>query len=591
MNEYRTHNCGELRIENVGQEVRLAGWVQRIRNLGKMKFIDLRDEFGITQIIISDDEEMDKKTKDLTTECAVSFSGKVSERSSKNKDIPTGDIEIIATDVRVLGKCRNVLPFEINQKQNDGSVREDLRLEYRFLDLRNDKIHKNILLRSRILKTMRDEMDREGFTEIQTPILANSSPEGARDFLVPSRLHPGEFYALPQAPQQFKQLLMISGFNKYYQIAPCFRDEDPRADRSPGEFYQLDLEMSFATQEDVFEVLERVIPNVFKKNSTLKITEAPFKRIPFKEAMEKYGTDKPDLRNPLVIEDATEIFKDTEFNAFKGKTIKVIKTDNMSDKPRKFFDQMSEYAVEEFGAKGLAWVKVDEEPNLTGGISKFISEDQKDKLINLLDAGKNSAIFFVADEFEKAQKIAGNVRIELGKRLDLIEKDIFKFCWIVDFPMYELSDEGTIDFNHNPFSMPQGGLEALNTKDPLDIYAYQYDLVCNGYEIASGAVRNHDQDIMIKAFEIAGYKEEDVKNRFGALYNAFSYGTPPHAGAAPGIDRIIMLIAGEDNIREVIAFPKNKKARDLLMRAPSKVTEEQLKDVHIKLDLEDVQDS
>ena len=591
MNEYRTHNCGELRIENVGQEVRLAGWVQKIRNLGKMKFIDLRDEFGITQIIISDNEEMDKKTKDLTTECAVSFSGKVSERSSKNKEIPTGDIEIIASDVRVLGKCRNVLPFEINQKQNDGSVREDLRLEYRFLDLRNDKIHKNILLRSRILKTMRDEMDREGFTEIQTPILANSSPEGARDFLVPSRLHPGEFYALPQAPQQFKQLLMISGFNKYYQIAPCFRDEDPRADRSPGEFYQLDLEMSFATQEDVFEVLERVIPNVFKKNSKLKITEAPFVRIPFKEAMDKYGTDKPDLRNPLVIEDATEIFKDTEFNAFKGKTIKVIKTDNMQDRPRKFFDQMSEYAVEEFGAKGLAWVKVDEESNLTGGISKFITEEQKNKLMNLVGASKNSAIFFVADEFEKAQKISGNVRIELGKRLELIEKDIFKFCWIVDFPMYELSDEGTIDFNHNPFSMPQGGLEALNTKDPLDIYAYQYDLVCNGYEIASGAVRNHDQEIMIRAFEIAGYKEEDVKNRFGALYNAFSYGTPPHAGAAPGIDRIVMLIAGEDNIREVIAFPKNKKARDLLMRAPSKVTEEQLKDVHIKLDLEDVKDS
>ena len=591
MNEYRTHNCGELRIENVGQEVRLAGWVQKIRNLGKMKFIDLRDEFGITQIIISDNEEMDKKTKDLTTECAVSFSGKVSERSSKNKEIPTGDIEIIASDVRVLGKCRNVLPFEINQKQNEGSVREDLRLEYRFLDLRNDKIHKNILLRSRILKTMRDEMDREGFTEIQTPILANSSPEGARDFLVPSRLHPGEFYALPQAPQQFKQLLMISGFNKYYQIAPCFRDEDPRADRSPGEFYQLDLEMSFATQEDVFEVLERVIPNVFKKNSSLKITEAPFVRIPFKEAMEKYGTDKPDLRNPLVIEDATEIFKDTEFNAFKGKTIKVIKTDNMQDRPRKFFDQMSEYAVEEFGAKGLAWVKVDEEANLTGGISKFITEEQKNKLMNLVGASKNSAIFFVADEFEKAQKISGNVRIELGKRLELIEKDIFKFCWIVDFPMYELSDEGTIDFNHNPFSMPQGGLEALNTKDPLDIYAYQYDLVCNGYEIASGAVRNHDQEIMIRAFEIAGYKEEDVKNRFGALYNAFSYGTPPHAGAAPGIDRIVMLIAGEDNIREVIAFPKNKKARDLLMRAPSKVTEEQLKDVHIKLDLEDVKDS
>ena len=587
MSEYRTHNCGELRIENVGQEVRLAGWVQRIRNLGKMKFIDLRDEFGITQIIIADDEEMDKKTKDLTTECTVSFSGKVSERSSKNKEIPTGDIEIIASDVRVLGKCRNVLPFEINQKQNDGSVREDLRLEYRFLDLRNDKIHKNILLRSKILKTMRDEMDREGFTEIQTPILANSSPEGARDFLVPSRLHPGEFYALPQAPQQFKQLLMISGFNKYYQIAPCFRDEDPRADRSPGEFYQLDLEMSFATQEDVFEVLERVIPNVFKKNSEWKITEAPFVRIPYKEAMEKFGTDKPDLRNPLIIEDATEVFKDTEFNAFKGKTIKVIKTDNMQDKPRKFFDQMSEYAVEELGAKGLAWVKFDENSTLTGGISKFINDEQKNQLMELTGAKENSAIFFIADELEKAQKISGGVRIELGKRLELIEKEIYKFCWIVDFPMYELSDEGTIDFSHNPFSMPQGGLEALNTKDPLDIYAYQYDLVCNGYEMASGAVRNHDQDIMIRAFEIAGYKEEDVKNRFGALYNAFSYGTPPHAGAAPGIDRIIMLLAKEDNIREVIAFPKNKKARDLLMRAPSKVTEQQLKDVHIKLDLEE----
>ena len=587
MNEYRTHNCGELRLENVGQTVKLAGWVQKIRNLGKMQFIDLRDEFGITQIIISDNEEMAAKTKDLTTECSVSFDGVVSERSNKNKDIPTGDIEIIASDVRVLGKCKNVLPFEINQKQNEGSVREDLRLEYRFLDLRNDKLHKNILLRSKILKSMRDEMDREGFTEIQTPILANSSPEGARDFLVPRRLHPGEFYALPQAPQQFKQLLMISGFNKYYQIAPCFRDEDPRADRSPGEFYQLDLEMSYATQEDVFAVLERVIPNVFKANTTSKITEAPFIRIPYKESMEKYGCDKPDLRNPLIIEDATEIFKDTEFNAFKGKTIKVIKTDDMEEKTRKFFDQMSEYAVEELGAKGLAWVKFDETKNLTGGISKFIDEAMKVELTNLTGAKENSALFFIADEFEKAQKIAGGVRIELGKRLDLIEKDIYKFCWIVDFPMYELSDEGTIDFNHNPFSMPQGGLEALNTKNPLDICAYQYDLVCNGYEIASGAVRNHDQDIMIRAFEIAGYKEDDVKNRFGALYNAFSYGTPPHAGAAPGIDRIVMLIAKEDNIREVIAFPKNKKARDLLMRAPSKVSEQQLKDVHIKLDLEE----
>ncbi len=582
-NEYRTHSCNELRITDVGKQVRLAGWVQKIRNLGKMVFLDLRDEFGITQIILN--ENVEGQIKDLTTECTISVTGNVLERSSKNPEISTGDIEIAAKEIRILGKCKNVLPFEINQKEAQ-DVREDLRLEYRFLDLRNDNIHKNILLRSKILKTMRDEMDRLGFTEIQTPILANSSPEGARDFLVPSRLHPGEFYALPQAPQQFKQLLMVSGFNRYYQIAPCFRDEDPRADRSPGEFYQLDLEMSFATQEDVFAVLEEVIPNVFKKNSEWKITEAPFLRIPFKEAMEKYGTDKPDLRNPLIISDVSKIFENTEFNAFKGKTVKAILVHNMQEATRKFFDQMSEYAVNELEAKGLAWVKIDENEELTGGISKFITRENKTALFELLNASNNDAIFFIADEFEKAQKIAGGVRIELGKRLNLIEKDIYKFCWIVDFPMYELSDEGTIDFNHNPFSMPQGGLEALKTKDPLDIYAYQYDLVCNGYEICSGAVRNHDQEIMVKAFEIAGYTEEDVRGRFGALYNAFSYGTPPHAGAAPGVDRIVMLLAKEDNIREVIAFPKNKKARDLLMRAPSKVSEKQLEEVHIKLDLE-----
>ena len=584
-NEYRTHNCNELRLEDSGKEVRLAGWVQKIRNLGKMTFIDLRDEFGITQIIISDSRELNEKLADIKTECTISVTGTVSERSSKNDEIPTGDIEIIAKEIRILGKCRATLPFEINQKEAQ-DVREDLRLEYRFLDLRNNKIHKNILLRSKILKSMRDEMDKLGFTEIQTPILANSSPEGARDFLVPSRLHPGEFYALPQAPQQFKQLLMVSGFNKYYQIAPCFRDEDPRADRSPGEFYQLDFEMSFATQEDVFTVAEEVIPNVFKQNSSWKITEAPFVRIPYKEAMEKYGSDKPDLRNPLVIVDVTKGFENTEFNAFKGKTIKAIVTHNMSEQPRKFFDQMSEYAVNELEAKGLAWVKVDESEELTGGISKFITPENKAELFKIAEVNKNDAIFFIADELEKAQKIAGGVRIELGKRLELIEKDIYKFCWIVDFPMYELSDEGTIDFNHNPFSMPQGGIESLENKDPLDIYAYQYDLVCNGYEICSGAVRNHDQEIMIKAFEIAGYKESDVKQKFGALYNAFSYGTPPHAGAAPGVDRIVMLLASEDNIREVIAFPKNKKARDLLMKAPSTVSEEQLKDVHIKLDLE-----
>ena len=580
-NKYRTYNCGELTISNVDEEVRLAGFVQTIRNLGKMMFIDLRDEHGITQIVISEGIDV----KELTKESTITVSGTVVERASKNPKIPTGDIEIIAKDITILGKCRNALPFEINVEGQN--VREDLRLEYRFLDLRNDNIHKNILLRSKIMKDFRTIMDELGFTEIQTPILANSSPEGARDFLVPSRLHPGEFYALPQAPQQFKQLLMVSGFEKYYQIAPCFRDEDPRADRSPGEFYQLDFEMSFVTQEDVFAVVEQVIPTVFKKNTDWKVEEGPFLRIPYKEAMEKYGSDKPDLRNPLVIEDLTEIFKGTEFNAFKDKTVKAIAVNNMEEKPRKFFDQMSEYAVSELEAKGFAWVKVDSEMTLNGGISKFIDDDRKAKIFDKMNITPNSAIFFIADEFEKAQKIAGGVRVKLGTELDLLEKDIYKFCLIVDFPMYEMSDEGTIDFNHNPFSMPRGGMEALMNKDPLDIYAYQYDLVCNGYEIMSGAVRNHDQDIMIKAFEIAGYTVDDVKNRFGALFNAFSYGTPPHAGAAPGIDRIIMLLAKEDNIREVIAFPKNKKARDLLMNAPSKVFDKQLEEVHIKLNLDE----
>ena len=504
------------------------------------------------------------------------------ERESKNSKIATGEIEVIAEKIEVLGKCKNVLPFEIN---TDQEVREDLRLEYRFLDLRNEKLHNNILLRSKILKTLRDKMDELDFTEIQTPILANSSPEGARDYLVPSRLNPGEFYALPQAPQQFKQLLMVSGFNKYYQIAPCFRDEDPRADRAPGEFYQLDFEMSFATQEDVFKVIEEVVPYTFKKFTDWKVDEGPFVRIPYKEAMEKYGIDKPDLRNPLIIQDVTEVFKDSDFNAFNGKTIKAIVVPNGAEQGRKFFDKMGEYAcTDEVGAKGLAWTKFEQDGTIAGGIAKFITDDMK-KSLEQIGAVNGSAIFFIADELEKAQKIAGLVRIELGKRLDLIEKDVYKFCFIVDFPMYELSDEGTIDFSHNPFSMPQGGLESLENKDPLDILAYQYDLVCNGYEMASGAVRNHNPEIMVKAFEIAGYTEEDVKNRFGALYNAFQYGTPPHAGAAPGVDRMVMLIADSQNIREVIAFPKNKRARDLLMRAPSVVSEEQLNDVHIKLNL------
>ncbi len=577
---YRTKTCGELNIHNVEEVVELSGWIQKIRNLGGMIFIDLRDEFGITQIVIND-EKMQQEAKEWNTESCIHIKGKVVERSSKNNKIPTGEIEVVASQVEILGKCKNVLPFEINNSQE---VREDLRLEYRFLDLRNEKLHNNILLRSKILKTLREKMDELDFTEIQTPILANSSPEGARDYLVPSRLNPGEFYALPQAPQQFKQLLMVSGFNKYYQIAPCFRDEDPRADRAPGEFYQLDFEMSFATQEDVFKVMEEVVPYTFKKFTNWKVDEGPFIRIPYKEAMEKYGIDKPDLRNPLIIQDVTDIFKNSDFNAFKGKTVKAIVVPNGATQGRKFFDKMGEFATtEEVGAKGLAWTKIEQDDSVTGGIAKFITSDIKGKLEKQIGAEKNSAIFFIADELEKAQKIAGLVRIELGKRLELIEKDVYKFCFIVDFPMYELSDEGTIDFSHNPFSMPQGGLEALETKNPLDILAYQYDLVCNGYEMASGAVRNHNPETMVKAFEIAGYTEEDVKNRFGALYNAFQYGTPPHAGAAPGVDRMVMLIADSQNIREVIAFPKNKKARDLLMRAPSIVSEQQLKDVHIEL--------
>ena len=576
--KYRTNNCGELNIKNVGQTVKLAGWIQRIRNLGKMQFIDLRDEDGITQIVIS--EQTDANVNDLTTESTISVTGKVAKRQSVNNKIKTGEIEVIAENIEVLGKCKNVLPFEINSDKNN--AREDLRLEYRFLDLRNEKLHNNIIFRSQVIKTIREEMDKKGFTEIQTPILTSSSPEGARDFLVPSRLHPGEFYALPQAPQQFKQLLMVSGFNKYYQIAPCFRDEDPRADRSPGEFYQLDLEMCFATQDDVLQTVEQVIYNTFKKHTNWTVDETPFIRIPYNEAMEKYGTDKPDLRIPLIINDLTEIFKNTEFNAFKDKTIKAIKVDLKEELGRKFFDSISEYAVQELGAKGLAWIKIDNEKNITGSIAKFII-NEKEKLLETLNVTTNCAVFFIADEKENAQKLAGGIRIELAKRLDLIEKDIYKFCWIVDFPMYELSDEGKIDFNHNPFSMPQGGMEALLNKNPLEIYAYQYDLVCNGYEIASGAVRNHDINIMVKAFEIAGYTKEHVENKFGALFNAFQYGAPPHAGAAPGIDRIVMLLAQEDNIREVIAFPKNKKARDLLMRAPNTVSEQQLKDVHIKL--------
>jgi aspartyl-tRNA synthetase, bacterial type len=577
---YRDHNCGELTIKNVGEKVTIAGWVQRIRNLGSMIFIDLRDQFGITQIVVSADNK--EKLENMVSECVIQVVGTVVERSNKNTKILTGEIEVEAQEIEILGKCKNVLPFEVNSEKT-GEVKEDLRLEYRFLDLRNDKLHKTILLRSEVMKTIRKKMDELGFTEIQTPILANSSPEGARDYLVPSRLHPGEFYALPQAPQQFKQLLMVSGFDKYYQIAPCFRDEDPRADRAPGEFYQLDFEMSFAEQEDVLKVLADVFRTVFTTHTDWKVDEAPFIRIPYLEAMEKYGSDKPDLRNSLIIQDVTEIFKNVDFTAFKDKSVKIIVVPNGAEQGRKFFDNMTEFATNEAGAKGLAWVKVDNENNLSGGISKYITPEVQKELEEKVGLNQNSAAFFMADELKTVQKIAGAVRIELGNRLDLLEKNVYRLCYIVDFPMYELSDEGKIDFNHNPFSMPQGGMEALMTKDPLEILAYQYDVVCNGYEVASGAVRNHNPELMVKAFEIAGYSEEEVKNRFGALYNAFQYGTPPHAGAAPGLDRMVMLVADSKNIREVIAFPKNKKARDLLMRAPSKVHEQQLKDVHIRI--------
>ncbi len=581
---YRNYNCGELTIKNVGEEVTLAGWVQKIRNLGSMVFIDLRDQFGITQVVISaENKDVDKKVLDnIVSECVIQVVGTVVERSNKNDKIHTGEIEIDAKKIEVLGKCKSVLPFEVNSEKA-GEVKEDLRLEYRFLDLRNNKLHQNILLRSEIMKTLRKKMDEMGFTEIQTPILANSSPEGARDYLVPSRLHPGEFYALPQAPQQFKQLLMVSGFDKYYQIAPCFRDEDPRADRAPGEFYQLDFEMSFAEQEDVLKVLGEIFTTVFKAHTNWKVDETPFIRIPYLEAMEKYGSDKPDLRNPLIIQDVTDIFEHVEFNAFKGKTVKAIVVENGAEQGRKFFDSMTEFAVNEAGAKGLAWLKVDSENVVSGGIAKFITPEVQKELEEKMGMKPNSSVFFMADEFKTVQKIAGAVRIELGNRLDLLEKNVYRLCYIVDFPMYELSDEGTIDFNHNPFSMPQGGMEALETMNPLDILAYQYDVVCNGYEVASGAVRNHDPELMVKAFEIAGYSEQEVETRFGALYNAFQYGTPPHAGAAPGLDRMVMLVADSKNIREVIAFPKNKKARDLLMRAPSKVHQKQLDDVHIKI--------
>ena len=584
MNEYRTHNCGELRKEHVGQKVKIAGWIQVIRDLGGVVFLDIRDQYGITQVVTSGNEELVDFASRIPNESTVSVEGEVRLRDEEtvNKNMPTGEIEIVIQNIDILGKRLKNLPFEIN---SDREVREDLRLQYRFLDLRNDKIKNNIILRAKILQYLRTQMIEKGFLEIQTPILTSSSPEGARDYLVPSRVHPGKFYALPQAPQQFKQLLMVSGIDKYFQIAPCFRDEDARADRAPGEFYQLDMEMAFATQEDVFQIMEEVIYNTFNEFSDKKVAEYPFPRIPYRESMLKYGTDKPDLRNPLVIKDVTDIFQNIEFNAFKGKIVRTITVQNVKDVPRKFYDGMIDFATGECGAKGLAWVKVNEDRTLQGPIAKFIDEEATNNLLNQTDTKPGDAMFFIAEQMPVVETLAGQIRQELGIRLNLIEQDVYKFCWIIDFPMYELSDEGKVEFSHNPFSMPQGGLKALLEKEPLEILAYQYDIVCNGIELSSGAVRNHDPEIMIKAFEIAGYGKEVIEEKFPALFNAFSYGAPPHAGIAPGLDRMIMLLADEPSIREVIAFPMNSKAQDLLMGAPGDVTDKQLREVHIKLDV------
>ena len=584
MNEYRTHKCNELRKEDIGKKVKIAGWVQTIRNLGGLIFADIRDEYGITQAVITVGEALAEDFSKIPVESTVSIEGIVRERESKNKNIPTGDIEIAIENYVVLGKRLKPLPFEIN---DDKEVREDLRLQYRFLDLRNDKVKENILLRAKVIQFIRNQMIEKDFTEVQTPILTSSSPEGARDYLVPSRVHPGKFYALPQAPQQFKQLLMVSGIDKYFQLAPCFRDEDARADRAPGEFYQLDMEMAFATQEDVFNVIEEVIYNTFKKFTASNVSKFPFERITYRDSMLKYGSDKPDLRNPLIIQDVSKIFETIEFNAFKGKIVRAIVLPKQENLSRKFYDGMVTFAIEDCKAKGLSWVKVNEGNVLQGSIAKFIDDASKDNLLKELGAKEGDSIFFVSDEKGVVEKLAGQIRTELAVRLDLLEKDSYKFCWVIDFPMYELDDDGNIAFSHNPFSMPQGGLKALEEKEPLDILAYQYDLVCNGIELSSGAVRNHDPEIMIKAFEIAGYSKKHIEEKFPAMFNAFHYGAPPHAGIAPGIDRIIMLIANEVNIREVIAFPMNSKAQDLLMGAPGTVTEKQLKDVHIKIDVKE----
>ena len=578
MHKYRTHNCSELRKSHVGQTVKLSGWVHSKRDHGSLIFIDLRDHFGITQLVTD-------SLQPIKLESVITVMGEVVARATDavNPNIKTGEIEVKISQL-IVESAAEQIPFQIN---DSNEYPEELRLKYRFLDLRREKTHKNIVLRSQVISSIRAEMTAQGFLEIQTPILTASSPEGARDYLVPARLHPGKFYALPQAPQQFKQLLMVAGFNRYFQIAPCFRDEDLRADRTP-EFYQLDMEMSFVEQEDVFKAIEPVLKTIFKKYGVKKTSDENFIHISYEEAMLKYGIDKPDLRNPILISDATNIFRGSDFSIFakqieQGATIRAIPAPKCAAQPRSFFDKMIEFAQGN-GAKGLAYIIFDEMGEGKGPIAKFLSAEKLAELKQTAGLQNGDAVFFSCGKKSEAAKIAGQVRIKLGCDLNLIDESIYKFCWIVDFPMYEMDEEnGKIEFSHNPFSMPQGGLEALNSQDPLNIKAFQYDIVCNGVELSSGAIRNHKPEIMYRAFELAGYGREVVEEKFGAMLNAFKYGAPPHGGIAPGIDRIIMLLADEPNIREVIPFPMNGKAQDLMMNAPANVSEKQLKELNVDL--------
>jgi aspartyl-tRNA synthetase len=585
MHPYRTHTCGALRSEHVGQTVRLSGWIFRKRDHGQLLFYDLRDHYGLTQVVFYPDKPFFDAAQKLRLESVVTVTGRVVARSADtvNPDLATGHIEVQA-DEFIVESAADPLPLYL---AGDDEGPEDLRLRYRFLDLRRERLHRNINVRCDVIASIRRRMTAHGFREFQTPILTVSSPEGARDYLVPSRVHPGKFYALPQAPQQFKQLLMIAGFDRYFQIAPCFRDEDARADRSPGEFYQLDIEMSFVTQDDIFAVVEDVMYGLFTEFSSVETDKPPFRRIPYREALVKYGTDKPDLRIPIEMADVSHLFRASKFNAFrtiveKQGTVRAIPVKQIADKPRSFFDKLVEYA-QSIGAKGLAYL-VWEGGTVKGPIAKFLSADELAALAARCRVGEGDVIFFISDRPEVAARITGDLRSKLGCDLGLVAKDCFRFCWIVDFPMFEFDAENQcIAFSHNPFSMPQGGLAALDAKNPLEILAYQYDIVCNGVELSSGAIRNHSPEIMYRAFQIAGYPTEEVDRRFGAMINAFKLGAPPHGGIAPGIDRIVMLLANETNLREVIAFPLNQRAQDLMMNAPSEVTEKQLRELHIRL--------